>query len=94
MDYYDGAVENKVDDMLYFDVRVPSVVEVWESCMKSSIVQIVQYVAAFFLWNVAFRVIYDIHLPRIEIFTDETYEYFPISIAIALRERHKSWHTA
>lgn len=36
-------------------------------------------------------VIHGIHLPRIEIFTEET--YFSISISIALRERHTSWHT-
>lgn len=54
MDYYDGA-GYKVEDMHYFDVYVPSVVEVWESCMKPSIVQIVQYMATFFLWNIAFR---------------------------------------
>lgn len=41
--------------MHYFDVYVPSVLEVWESCMKPSIIQIVQYMATFFLWNIAFR---------------------------------------
>lgn len=54
MDYYDGA-GYKVEDMHYFDVYVPSVMEVWESCMRPSIVQIVQYMATFFLWNIAFR---------------------------------------
>lgn len=54
MDYYDVA-GYKSDDMHYFDVYVPSVVEVWESCMRPSIVQIVQYMATFFLWNIAFR---------------------------------------
>lgn len=29
--------------------------EVWDSCMKPSIVQIVQYMSTFFLWNIAFR---------------------------------------
>lgn len=94
MDYYDSA-GYKVEDMHYFDVHVPSVLEVWESCMRPSIVQIVQYMATFFLWNIAFRL------------TSQTGESFMplspiqyiliqnISICILLANKcSHSWHPA
>lgn len=57
MDYYDGGGGGgyKIEDMHYFDIYVPSVTEVWDSCMQPSIVQIVKYMATFFIWNIAFR---------------------------------------
>lgn len=56
MDYYDMESQQKFDDDAhYFDMEVPSVWEVWDSCMYPSIVQILQYLSTYIIWNIAFR---------------------------------------
>lgn len=56
MDYYDMEPNQKFDDVHYFDVEMPTVWEVWDSCMYPSIAQITQYLSTYIIWNIAFRV--------------------------------------
>lgn len=53
MDYYDMSYRS--EDMHYFDVYVPGIAEVWETCLWPSLAQIAQYMVTFFIWNLAFR---------------------------------------
>lgn len=48
--------QQKFDDVHYFDVEMPSVWEVWDSCMHPSIVQIAQFLSTYIIWNIAFRI--------------------------------------
>lgn len=54
-DYYDEAIYH-AEDLHYFDFYIPNFIEVWESCMQPTILQIIQYMTTFFIWNFLFRI--------------------------------------
>lgn len=58
-DYYD---QGGFDETLHttndqFDLRLPAISEVWETCMHPSIVQVSEYMFTYVIWNIAFRLI-------------------------------------
>lgn len=67
--------------------------EVWDSCMKPSIVQIVQYMSTFFLWNIAFRLTSQTgECVCVHPNTDHRLLDFLNFISIPFDQRHNSWH--
>lgn len=60
-DYYDqGGFDDTLqtaNDQQYFDLRIPAISDVWETCMHPSIVQVGEYMFTYVIWNIAFRII-------------------------------------